>query len=414
MKLFEDIGICPDLLKCIKDLGIEKTTVIQGKSIPHIIEGKDIIGESATGSGKTIAFGCGIVQHTEPKQGIQALILAPTRELAEQVRGSLKEISKHKKLKIISVYGGVSINPQMHDLQSADVVVGTPGRLLDHMQRNTINLSKVKILVLDEADRMLDMGFIDDVEKIIKQCPKKRQTLFFSATISPDIKRLAKNYMNNPINVFADNQVDPSKLKQEYYDIQKNMKLSLLAHLLEQEKKGLVMVFCNSRNTVDFVVNNLKRNRIDAISIHGGLTQNKRSYIMKLFNDKKVHVLVCTDVAARGLHIENVSHVYNYEIPKDSKDYVHRIGRTARAGEEGKVINLLSDYDHDNFSRVLREYPDFKIQKMQKPYVKRLISIRNDDSGFRRRGNSNQRFPRRPGFQKNLRNRNRKMIRSHN
>ena len=380
---FEEFDLNEELSLAIKRLGFTTPTEIQEKSIPDIIEGKDLVGESATGSGKTLAFGCGVVEQAIPKQGLQALILTPTRELAEQVKNNLADLSK--KLKAITVYGGVAINPQIHDLERAEVVIATPGRLLDHMQRRTINLSKVKILVLDEADRMLDMGFIDDVERIIKHCPKQRQTLFFSATISPRIKELAGRYMENPIKVGAERQVDPSKLKQVYYDIHKSLKLSLLTHLLVEEKSDLVIVFCNTRKTTDFVVKNLKANKVKAIAIHGGFSQNKRSHTLETFNDGKIEVLVCTDVAARGLHIENVSHVYNYEIPKDPKDYVHRIGRTARAGEEGKVINLLCEFDFDNFSRMLNEYRTFKVEKMPKPQIERVITVQVEQE--RPRGN---------------------------
>ena len=224
---------------------------------------------------------------------------------------------------------------------------------------------------------MLDMGFIDDVERIIRTCPKRRQTLFFSATISSRVRDLARKHMMNSIQVSADNQVDPSKLKQVYYDIAKNLKLALLVHLLQQEKSGLVMVFTNTRRNTDFVVKNLKANNVKAIALHGGLTQNKRSRMIDLFNNAKVGVLVCTDVAARGLHIEDVSHVYNYDIPKDSKDYVHRIGRTARAGENGKVINLLCEDDHDNYSRVLGAYrSSFTIKKMVRPHLKKITIVK--------------------------------------
>ncbi|MBW3004567.1 DEAD/DEAH box helicase, partial [Candidatus Woesearchaeota archaeon] len=260
MNTFENFGLSQPLLMTIKKLRFTKPTQIQEQSIPDIVKGKDVVGESATGSGKTLAFGCGIIEQVEPGKGLQALVLAPTRELAEQVKGSLTELSKHKKLKIISIYGGVSINPQIDALPRADVVVATPGRFLDHLQRRTVDTSRIKILVLDEADRMLDMGFIDDVEQIIKVCPKKRQTLFFSATISPRIKELAKRYMATPKNVSAKKHVDPAKLKQVYYNILKNKKLSLLAHLLQHENSGLVMVFCNSRKTTDFVVKNLRAN----------------------------------------------------------------------------------------------------------------------------------------------------------
>jgi len=385
--MFGKFGLSQELLTVIKESGFTEPTEIQTKSIPYIMEGKDVIGESATGSGKTLAFGCGIVERVVSHGGLQALILTPTRELAEQVKESLRQLSYRKHLNIISIYGGVSISPQIEGLHRAEVAVATPGRLLDHLQRRTIDLSKVKLLVLDEADRMFDMGFMEDVERIIRACPNKRQTLCFSATISPNVKELANRYMIKPIMVAAKKHVDPSKLKQVYYDVQRNIKLSLLVHLLKHEKSGLVMVFCNSRRTVDFVVKNLKINGINAIAIHGGFSQNKRTKTMELFNDAKVSVLVCTDVASRGLHIDNVSHIYNYEIPKDAKDYVHRIGRTARAGEEGKVVNLLCDFDHDNFTRVLREYSNFNIEKIEKPYIERVMAVQGDRGENTGRGN---------------------------
>lgn len=400
MNLFNKLGLGSELMRAITGLGLTKPTKIQNSAIPHIMKGKDVVGESATGSGKTLAFGCGVVEQVTPGAGLQALILAPTRELAEQVTNALKGFSRQKKLRILSVYGGVAIGPQIHDLGWADVVVATPGRLLDHLERRTIDLSKIKLLVLDEADRMLDMGFIDDVERIINRCPKQRQTLFFSATISGEIRKLARKYMNDPVIISTTKQVDPSKLKQIYYDIPRNMKLSLLAHLLQKENADLVMVFCNTRNNTDFVVQNLKANKIPAIAIHGGLSQNKRSNTMQSFNDAKARVLVCTDVAARGLHIDNVSHVYNYDLPGDPKDYVHRIGRTARAGEEGKVVNLLCDADYDNFSRIQREYREFAVQRMENPRMKKVVPVRGM-SGRRGGFNRGRRPPRRGSFSRN-------------
>ncbi len=237
---------------------------------------------------------------------------------------------------------------------------------------------------------MFDMGFIEDVEKIIKNCPKERQTLFFSATISDSIKKLSKKYTKDAVNVFGKKMVDPSKLKQVYYDVQKNMKLSLLIHLLNNESSSLIMVFCNTRRNVDFVVSALRKNNLDAISIHGGLTQNKRTKTIKTFHKGKSRVLVCTDVAARGLHIDDVSHVYNYDLPKDPKDYIHRIGRTARAGEKGKVINLLCDYDHESFSRILNEYRNFNVEKLKKPYIKKAVLPRITKN--KRRFNNNGRL----------------------
>ena len=383
MENFRKLGIIEPILKIIKEQGFEAPSEIQAKSIPLVIAGKDVIAGSATGSGKTLAFASGIIQHSEKGQGIQALILTPTRELAQQISAALKMFSKYKHLKICEIYGGVAINPQIHQLTTADIVVGTPGRILDHLQRRTLKLNRVKTLVLDEADRMLDMGFIDDVGNIIKNCPPKRQTLLFSATIPEGIRRLVERYMENPIKVSAENYVDTKKLKQVYYDIQQNLKFSLLVHLLLNEKSGLVMVFCNSRLTVDFVATNLKHADIDAHALHGGFSQARRTSTLEKFHSKdgKAWVLVCTDVAARGLDIPGVSHVYNYDLPKESKQYIHRIGRTARAGEEGRAINLLSEKDHDNFSRILREY-DVKIEKEKKPYIERIETKRVESRRF--------------------------------
>lgn len=380
MNAFNSFKFSDELMESIEKLGFNSPTQIQSSSIPYILQGKDVIGESETGSGKTLAFGAGIVEKAIPGKGLQALVITPTRELAEQVRKELKKIAVNKKLNVISVYGGVAINPQIYALRTAEVVIATPGRLKDHLQRRTVDTSGIKILVLDEADKMLDMGFVDDIEDIIKTCPRDRQTLFFSATIPPRIEELSNRYMRNPINVSTRKQVDPNKLKQFYYSIPKNFKLSLLLHLIKKENSKLVMVFCNTRRTTDFVVKNLKINGIDAIAIHGGFTQNKRENSMEDFKKGNSFVLVCTDVAARGIHVDHVSHIVNYEIPKNPIDYVHRIGRTARAGEEGKVINLLCDDDYGNFSRILNEYRDFDVKQMEKPYVEKIKIVNNNNS----------------------------------
>ena len=366
MTSFEELGLSEQLLTLIHKAGFTEPSEIQAKAIPLALEGKDIIGGSATGSGKTLAFGLGIIEKVTPGEGIQSLIMTPTRELAEQIGMVFKKFSAYKNIKVATVYGGISITPQVRELQKADVVVGTPGRLLDHIQRGTINLSSVKILVLDEADRMLDMGFIEDVEKIIWKCPEERQTLLFSATISRDIEHIAKKHMNNPESIDVDSYVNPELLKQIFYDVPKNEKFSLLVHLLKRESSGLIMVFCNTRHNTDFVADNLSSLGIDAMAIHGGLSQDKRSRIMQRFHDKKAYVLVCTDVAARGLDIKGVSHVYNYDIPKTSKDYIHRIGRTARAGKEGIAVNIVSDRDYENF-RVVRRDESLNIEKEKLP-----------------------------------------------
>jgi len=378
MESFRKLGLSSHMIEHVKNAKYENPSEIQEKAIPLILEGKDVIGGSATGSGKTFAFGAPIIDKIEKGKGIQALILTPTRELAEQITKVLDSFSGHKQLEISAVYGGVGINPQIRELETAEIVVATPGRILDHLERRTIKLANVKTLVLDEADRMFDMGFIHDVEKIINHCPKERQTLMFSATINQDIEHLIKKHMKNPVEVSVESYVDPTLLKQVYYDVTRNVKFSLLVHLLKSEKSGLVMVFCNTRDNTDFVADNLGRNGIDAMAIHGGLSQEKRSRIMDKFHTGRVLVLVCTDVAARGLDIKNVSHVYNYDIPKTSQDYIHRIGRTARAGNEGIAINLVADRDYENFRRVLED-DSIKPELVEVPEVERAFLRINFD-----------------------------------
>jgi ATP-dependent RNA helicase DeaD len=398
MNKFKELGINEEILKSIERLNYKEPTEIQAKTIPIMLEGKDVIAQSATGSGKTLCFGSAIIENTSHQKKIQALIMTPTRELAEQIFESMKSFSHYRKLKIAVIYGGVSYNPQFKALEMADIVVGTPGRLLDHLERRTMNLSNVSHLVLDEADRMLDMGFLEDVGKIISQCKKDKQVLFFSATFPPELDQLTKRFMNDPVKIVVDCYVDPKKLKQVYYDIDNNMKFSLLVHLLKKEDAGLIMVFCNSRHSTDFVTNGLSKQGIKALAIHGGLTQNKRTNVIKQFNSKATFVLVCTDVAARGLDIPGVSHVYNYDIPNESKQYVHRIGRTARAGETGIAISLLSNRDHDNFARVLQEF-DVQIDKIERPYIEKVKLDLNFNRGRNDRnqgGRSGNRYGRRP------------------
>lgn len=379
---FKELGISEEVLRVIEEEKFEKPSDIQAKTIPLVLKGKDVIGGSATGSGKTLAFAAGIIANTERGEGIQALILTPTRELAEQVAKSIKHFAKYKPLNIAAVYGGLSINPQIYALKRADIVIGTPGRILDHLMRETLDLRKLRILVLDEADRMLDMGFIEDVVKIIKECPEQRQTLLFSATIYDEVVFIASKYMRHPVEVSAESHVDPRKLHQVFYDVRDNEKFSLLVTLLKKEKADLVMVFCNTRHATEFVVKNLRYNRIEAIAVHGGFSQDKRNKIMSEFHSKSTKVLVCTDVAARGLDIEGISHVYNYDIPKNSKEYIHRIGRTARAGKEGIAINIVCSKDYDNFNHV-EEDESLKIQKLDLPQLERAYIKPRDELSAR-------------------------------
>jgi ATP-dependent RNA helicase DeaD len=373
MEKFQKLGLCEHVLKVISAKHFEKPSEIQEKTIPLILEGKDLIAGSATGSGKTLAFGAGIIKNSEKKGFVQALVLTPTRELCEQVAGALEEFSYHKKLEVVSVYGGVSIENQIKKLTRADVVVATPGRLLDHLNRRSIDLSHVHLLVLDEADRMWDMGFKDDVAKIVKICPKERQTLLFSATITGDLADFSSKYMKAPVEIQVESYVDASLLKQVYYDVRDDEKFSLLVHLLKNEDAHLVMIFCNTRMNADFVANNLREQGVSAQVIHGGLSQNRRDSVLKNFDNAKVNVMVCTDVAARGLDIKGVSHVYNYDIASDPKDYIHRIGRTARAGAEGIAINILASRDYDSFSNVQRHNPEVKIERVNTPEFRKVF-----------------------------------------
>ncbi len=360
-----------EILRVIEEKKFDEPTEIQDKTIPLILEGKDVIGESYTGSGKTLAFAAGIIEKTRKGEGVQALILTPTRELAEQVSDAIKEFSKFNRVNVLSVYGGVDIKQQIYGLRNADIVVGTPGRILDHLKRGTFDTRRIKILVLDEADRMLDMGFIEDVEIIIKHCPKEKQTLLFSATIPYEIENISKRYMKNATYVAAESIVDPSKLSQIFYFVGNDFKFSLLVHLLKNEKSDLVMVFLNTRRNADSIARNLQRYELHALAVHGGLKQNKRNSIMKDFHLGKRNILVCTDVAARGLDIKGVSHVYNYDIPGSIDEYIHRIGRTARAGMEGKAISLVSQRDAPNF-RKIHENSSFKIAQEEVPHIERL------------------------------------------
>ncbi len=406
---FSSFDLSVDLKNTLDSLGFEVPTEIQEKALPLILGGRDVIAESATGSGKTLAFALGFVDSVVQGAGVQVVVLTPTRELAEQVNGVVSSLIKNLGLSSLAIYGGVAIDPQIFALRNSEIVIATPGRFLDHLQRGTIDTSKVKVVVLDEADRMLDMGFVDDVERILFACSSRSQTLLFSATMSLKVKSLADKHLNNPARINVRNTVDPSKLSQVYYNVSKNLKLSLLVSLLK-DSRGLTMVFCNTRSTTDFVARNLLANDINAHAIHGGLSQNKRLKTLDSFDKGSSSVLVCTDVAARGLDISGVSLVVNYEVPKDPTDYVHRIGRTARAGNSGRVVNLISDLDHASFSKIFDAYKNFDIKSVPLPRLERIrVSSSSSGNGFSRGKNfrsssgrfaSNGSFNKRSGFRK--------------
>ena len=351
---FNELSLRPEILSSLEAMGFADMTEIQERCIPILMEGKDIIGQSMTGSGKTAAFGVPIVQRIEKDGGLQALIVVPTRELAVQVAEHMKKFSHHLGLRIALVFGGVSLEPQTVEIRRAHIVVGTPGRILDHMRRGSLRLHTIRFLVLDEGDRMLDMGFIDDIRMIISQTPVTRQTMLFSATMPDPIVAIARTYLKDPVKIKTQPQVSTHLLKHFYYDVNAEDKLSLLVHLIKKEDPNLAIVFCAMRHVTDTIERALQQAGIRAHAIHGGLTQARRLEVLERFQNERINILVATDVAARGLDITNVSHIFNYDIPESAEDYTHRVGRTARFGKSGKAISLLSKRDHEAFRRIVR------------------------------------------------------------
>jgi ATP-dependent RNA helicase DeaD len=362
------------ILKAIEQMGITIPTEIQIKTIPLILEGKNIIAESATGTGKTIAFLSGILSNIEKRNKVQCLIIVPTRELALQVFEEVKKMSVFKKISSCAVYGGESISDQARELKSADVVIGTPGRLIDQTSRGSLKLGDIKYLVLDEADRMCDMGFFEDISKIIDKIPKERQTLLFSATITKDVSILERKYLSSAIKISVESKVDPSNLLQEYYIVKPKQKFSLLIHLIKENNKKSI-IFSNTRREVDVIYNNLVRNGVEAFKLHGGLEQRKRTHTINKYHTHKSAVLISSDVSARGIHVDNLEFIYNYDFPKEDNQYIHRIGRTARAGKKGKAIALIHEKEEPIFLKMCKRF-GFKVEKKELPVLKDYLMDR--------------------------------------
>ena len=328
--------------------GITIATPIQKKIIPAILAGRDVLAQSETGSGKTISFAVPIIELNLEPAGLNALVLVPTRELCVQIASEFAKFSVQKHCKTLAVYGGVSISNQIRQIKHTNIVIATPGRLLDLLNRNALRLDRIRFLVFDEADRMLDMGFIKDIERILKHLPQKVQTMLFSATISKEIEKLSKKYLTNPVQVSMESSVKPEFLHQTYYQTTAEQKLPLLIHLLKHER-DLALVFCNRKHVTDKLARKLSAEGVHAKALHGDLSQNQRDRVTTDFRNKRISVLIATDVASRGLHIEDISHVYNYEIPKDVDSYTHRVGRTARAGKKGEAISLVAGFEEQKF-----------------------------------------------------------------
>lgn len=343
---FEDLNIRKDILRSIAELGYEVPTPIQYQAIPKLYEGLDIIGQAQTGTGKTAAFGIPMLEKVNPRQkNPQILILTPTRELSIQLADEIRKFAKFLRgIKILAIYGGQPIDRQIRALkQGVQVIVGTPGRIIDHIRRRTLKLDGISGLVLDEADQMLDMGFLEDIETILKETPKERQTAMFSATMPKEVEQIARNYMIRPEKIkVVHKQLTVPKIGQYYFEVKPHNKLEALCRILDMENIELGIIFCRTKRGVDELVGSLQSRGYSVEGIHGDLKQTQRDRVMKKFRNNTLELLVATDVAARGIDVDNIDLVINYDIPEDFEYYVHRIGRTGRAGKEGLAYTLVT------------------------------------------------------------------------
>lgn len=366
---FEELNLDPRLLQAVKNMGFEEATPIQAQTIPYALEGRDVLGQAQTGTGKTAAFGLPLLEkidhHTDH---IQALVIAPTRELAIQNGQELYRLGKEKGVRTVNVYGGANIRRQIHQIKKgAPVVVGTPGRLIDLMKRKVLNLNFIETLVLDEADEMLNMGFIEDIETIIRATPSNRQTLLFSATMPKEIQRIGEHFMQDPVTVKIEaKEMTADTIDQYFTKCHDREKFDLLTRFIDVSHAKLAIVFARTKRRVDEVSRGLIERGYQAEGIHGDLSQEKRSSIMKDFKDGRLEILVATDVAARGLDISNVTHVYNYDIPQDPESYVHRIGRTGRAGKGGMSITFVSNHEM-GYLRTIENLTHKKMSPLRPP-----------------------------------------------
>lgn len=370
-KKFTELGLSSEMLKSISEIGFEAATPIQSLSIPVLLEGKDIIGQAQTGTGKTAAFGIPIIEKINTtEKDVQAVILCPTRELAIQVAEELTVLAKYKTgIKILPIYGGQPIERQIYALkkEKVQIVVATPGRMCDHINRKTIILEKVKIVTLDEADEMLDMGFREDIEFILKQIKNKAQMIFFSATMPSEILNLAKKYLHNPqVIKVLHKELTVSNIEQYYIEVKENNKIDILSKLLDFYNPRLSVIFANTKRMVDILVDALKRRGYRTGGLHGDKTQRERDRVMDKFRKGDIELLVATDIAGRGIDVDNVEMVINFDIPMDEEDYVHRIGRTGRAGRSGKAVTFVFGREMYHLKRI-KQYTKKNILPMQPP-----------------------------------------------
>src|SRR4051795_563078 len=371
-KLFSELGISPELLKAIDKLGFEQASPIQAEAIPILLSGRDVVGQSQTGSGKTAAFGVPAIEKVDPAQkNVQVLILCPTRELAVQVSEEFHKLALFKTgIHELPIYGGQSYERQFDGLRrGAQIVIGTPGRVMDHMRRGTLRLDKIKMAILDEADVMLDMGFREDIEFILKEMPAERQTVFFSATMPRPIQELIRKYARDPKTVQIEQKaMTVPTVEQAYYEVDRRFKVELLTRLIDIHDLKLGIIFCNTKAMVDDLVDHLNAQGYSADRLHGDMSQNMRDRVMNKFRRSNLEFLVATDVAARGIDVEDVEVVFNYDLPYDGEDYVHRIGRTGRKGSSGRAISFASGREIFQIRNIER-YTNVRIQRGKPPTV---------------------------------------------
>jgi len=384
MSSFAQFNLKPEILKGINDLYFIKPTPIQEKTIPLALQGKDLIGQAQTGTGKTAAFVIPMLQKVNPdKNYIQGLIMTPTRELAIQITEDIEALSKYLDIQVVCLHGGRDIQAQMNKLKGrVHIVVGTPGRIQDHLNRETLHFGRIEMLVLDEADKMLEMGFQEDVERIIMHTSPKKQTLLFSATMPDRVKQLAHRFMFQPPHVRVEmKQATSETTKQFYYVMNQSEKVEALIHLLPELKPFLCIIFVNTQKRVEQVTEKLQEEGFEAKALHGGLSQNKREQLMEAFRQVKFQYLVCTDIAARGLDVEGVTHVINYDLPSDTESYIHRVGRTGRAGQQGIAITFVSPRQKGIMSKIeraIRQKIEQKIMSHTKDFGQLTFSPAKD------------------------------------
>jgi ATP-dependent RNA helicase DeaD len=358
MAAFKDLGLSPDIQQALDELGFEDPTPIQEQAIPELLGGHDVIGQAQTGTGKTAAFGLPLLQYLDPANDeVQAVVLTPTRELCIQVTQALRTFAEHLDIEIVAVFGGAPIRSQQSQLRSgAHVVVATVGRMKDLMSRRSLVLTAARYVVLDEADEMLDLGFIEDVEKILRMCPSGRQTALFSATMPPPIQKLAEGYMYDPVTIkITPKQLTVDKISQAFVEVPAKEKAARLVELLKTEEPEQAIIFTRTKIGASKLERHLKDKGLDVKALHGDLSQGVRDGVMISFKDHRVKLLVATDIAARGLDVDHVTHVINYDVPNSSETYVHRIGRTGRVGRTGRAITFVTPDQRDEIGRIERD-----------------------------------------------------------